>query len=40
MITNSINPSGAAPSVRLNSLEESLIQITLKLKNIVFDVCL
>ena len=40
MITNSINPSGTAPSIRLHGLEESLIQITLKLKNIVFDVCL
>ncbi len=40
MSTNSINPTGAPPSVRLIGPRESLIQITLKLKNIVFDVSL
>ena len=35
MSTNSINPTGATPSVRLAGPEESLIQIAFKLKNIV-----
>jgi hypothetical protein len=40
MITNSINPAGTTPSVRLNGPEESLIQITFKLKNVVLQVSL
>ncbi len=40
MITNSNNPTGATPHVRLNSPEESLIQITFKLKNVVLHVSL
>ena len=40
MITESINSTAASPSVRLNGPQESLIQITSKLKNIVFDVSL
>ncbi len=33
MITNSINPDSTPPSVRFAGTEESLIQITFKLKN-------
>ena len=40
MSTKSINPDRTTPSLRLAVLEESLIQITFKLKNIVFDVSL
>ena len=40
MIAKSINPDRTTPSLRLAVLEESLIQFTLKLKNIVFDVSL
>jgi hypothetical protein len=40
MMTNSINPASTAPSVRLNSTEESLVQITFKLKNVVLHVSL
>ena len=40
MITNPIDPDGTTPSVRLNGLEESLIQITLKLKNVLLHVTL
>ena len=40
MIANSINPNSTAPPVRLNGPQESLIQFTLKLKNIVLPVCL
>ena len=40
MMTKSTHPDSTTPSLRLAVLEESLIQITLKLKNIVFDVCL
>ena len=36
MITNSINTTGSPPSVRLNAPQESPIQITLKLKNVVY----
>ena len=40
MITKSINPQSATPSVPLNGPRESFIQFTLKLKNVVFDVSL
>ena len=40
MITNSINSTETTPSVPLNSPQQSLLQIALKLKNIVFDVSL
>ena len=40
MIAKSINPDSTTPSLRPNVTEESLIQITLKLKNVVFDVSL
>ena len=40
MSTNSNNPDSTTPSLRLAVLEESLIQIAFKLKNIVFDVSL
>ena len=40
MSTNSIHPTGAPPSVRLSGPQESRIQITLKLKNVIFDVSL
>ena len=40
MITNSINPRSTPPSVRLNGPQESFIQITLKLKNVVLPVSL
>ena len=40
MSTNSNHSTAATPPVRLNSTEESLIQITFKLKKVVFDVCL
>jgi hypothetical protein len=40
MITNSTNPAGTMPSVRLNGPQESRIQITFKLKNVVLQVSL
>ena len=40
MITNSINPDSTTPSVRFAGPEESLIQITFKLKNVVLQVSL
>ena len=40
MSTNSINPTGATPSVRLARPQESLIQFAFKLKNVVLHVCL
>ena len=40
MIANSINPTSPTPPVRLAGSEESLIQFTLKLKKVVFDVSL
>ncbi len=40
MMTNSINPASAAPSVRLNAPQESLIQIAFKLKKVVLHVSL
>ncbi len=40
MSANSNNPIRTTPFIRLAVIEESLIQIALKLKNIVFDVCL
>ncbi len=40
MITNSINPRSATPSVRLTGPQESLIQITIKLKNVLLHVTL
>ncbi len=35
MIPNSINPDSTPPSARLAAPQESRIQITLKLKNVV-----
>ncbi len=40
MMTNSIDPRSTTPSVRLTGIEESLIQITLKLKNVFYKVSL
>ena len=40
MITNSINPDSTTPAVRLAGPEESLIQITFKLKNVLLHVTL
>ncbi len=40
MITNPIGPDSTTPSVRLTGIEESLIQITLKLKNVFLHVTL
>ena len=40
MMTNSINPTSSTPPVRLAGPQESLIQITLKLKNILLHVTL
>ncbi len=40
MIANSINPASTTPSVRLTGPQESLIQITFKLKNVVLHVSL
>ena len=40
MMTKSINPCRTKPSLRLNGPQESLIQFTLKLKKVVFDVSL
>ncbi len=40
MITNSINPDSTTPSIRLAGPEESLIQITFKLKNVLLHVTL
>ena len=40
MVAKSINSGSTAPPVRLDGTQESLIQFTLKLKNVVFDVCL
>ncbi len=40
MMTNSINPARATPSVRLNGPQESLIQIAFKLKNMLLHVTL
>ncbi len=40
MMTNSMNPASAAPSVRLNAPQESLIQIAFKLKNMLLHVTL
>jgi hypothetical protein len=40
MITNSNNPDSTTPSVRLNGPQESLIQITFKLKNVLLHVSL
>jgi hypothetical protein len=40
MITNSINPDSTTPSVCLAGPEESLIQITFKLKNVFYKVSL
>ncbi len=38
MMTNSINPAGATPSPRLAGPQESLIQITFKLKSVLLHV--
>ncbi len=40
MTTNSINPRSTPPSVRLAGPQESLIQITLKLKSVLLPVTL
>ncbi len=40
MIANSINPRSATPSVGLADPQESLVQITLKLKNMFYVVSL
>jgi hypothetical protein len=40
MMTNSINPDSNTPSLRCNGTEESLIQITFKLKNVFYRVSL
>ena len=40
MVAKSINPDRTTPSLRLAVIEESLIQITLKLKNVVLHVTL
>ena len=40
MSTKSINPDRTTPSLRLAVLEESLIQIAFKLKNVVLHVTL
>ncbi len=40
MITNPIGPDRTTPSVRLTVIEESLIQIAFKLKNVLLHVTL